>query len=92
MKIIYDITLRSDRTDRHCKDRLCQGSFHDEENATIFEMEQTKRWFTLDSFIPKEGYRLIPEGSPFEYVITKVEYETKRPKRTIFTAQRVNPA
>ena len=92
MKIIYDIILRSNRTDRRCKDRLCQGSFHDEGNATIFEMEQTKRWFILDSFIPKEGYRLITEGSRSEYVITKVEYEAKRPKRTIFTAQRVNPA
>ena len=84
-----DITIRSSRTDRKTKDRLCYGSYHYEGNKTVFELEQTRNWFKRDSFDLKPGFKVIPENSPYEYVVTSIRYPETRPFKTILVTERL---
>ena len=87
-----DIIIRATNLSYKVKDRHCQGSYHPDGDHFIFEMEQTKNWFAHDSFPLRIGYLLIPEDSQRKYVITKVDFRAKRPKRAIFTAFLVDAA
>lgn len=81
-RVIEDLVIKSHRTDRKIKDRHCEGSCYQNGEFTIFELEQTKRWFDLDHFPLEEGCRIInSEGAQF--VVTKVDYKAKRPKNAI---------
>ncbi len=83
---IQEIVVRAMNIATWSKDRHCQGSYHPEGNHFIFEMEQTRRWFSQDSFLPRVGYLLIPADTQQQYVITKIDFLEKRPKKAIFTA------
>ncbi len=83
---IQEIVIRAMAIATWSKDRHCQGSYHPEGDHFIFEMEQTKRWFSQDSFLPRVGYLLIPTDTHQQYVITKIDFLGKRPKKSIFTA------
>ena len=87
-----DIIVRATNLSYKVKDRHCKGSYHPDGDHFIFEMEQTKNWFAHDSFPLRIGYLLIPEDSQRKYVITKVDFRAKRPKRAIFTAIPVDSA
>ena len=81
-RVIEDLTIKSHRTDRKIKDRCCEGSSYEEGEFTIFELEQTKRWFDLDSFSLEAGCRII-DSNGNQFVVTKVDYKPKRPKKAI---------
>ena len=91
MRIIDDIIIHPMHVTTRCIDRHCEGSYRQEGDHFIFEMEQTKRWFNQDSFPPRVGYLLIPEGSNKTYEITKVDFLEKRPKKAVFTAVPFTP-
>ncbi len=85
-KELKKITIRATNLDYKVKDRYCKGIFYSEADHFVFEMEETKRWFDRVGFPLRSGYLLIPEGIQSKYVITKVDFRSKRPKRAIFTA------
>lgn len=89
MRIIQDIIIRSNRADYKIKDRICWGTqTRTESGDIIFELEQTRNWFARDHFELKPGFKAIPESDPHEYLITEINYSSKRPFKTILTAVR----
>ena len=81
-----EIVIRAMNIDTWCKDRHCVGIYYPVDDHFVFELEQTKRWFSLCKFLPRVGYHLIPEDSDCKFVITSIRFHDKRPKKTIFTA------
>ncbi len=89
MRIIYDITIRSNRTDYKIKERSCSGTRKSsDKNETVFELEQTRRWFDRDHFEILPGFKVRLEEDPHEYVVTSITYTDKRPFRTILKTVR----
>lgn len=91
-KLPKQIILRATHIATWAKDRYCLGVYYPVDDHYVFELEQTKRWFSLGKFLPRVGYLLIPEDSNCKFVVTSVSYRDKRPKRTIFTAVPANVA
>ena len=85
-KELKKISIRATNLDYKVKDRHCKGVYYPEGDHLIFEMEETKRWFNTIRFPPRVGYLLIPEETHSKYVITKIDYLQKRPKKAVFTA------
>ena len=91
-KLSKRIILRATGLDTWAKDRHCVGVYYPADDHFVFELEQTKRWFSLCKFLPRVGYLLIPEDSDSKFQITSIRFLDKRPKRTIFTAIPVSAA
>ncbi len=85
-KLPKRIILRATGLDTWAKDRHCVGVYYPADDHFVFELEQTKRWFSLCKFLPRVGYLLIPEDSDCIFQITSVRFLDKRPKKTLFTA------
>lgn len=84
MKIVYDISIRSNRPDYKIKARTCQGTRTSMgNNKVLFVLEQTRRWFARDHFEIQPGFTLQPEQDPNEYVVTEISYTDTRPFHTI---------
>ena len=80
------IILRATGLDTWAKDRHCSGIYYPEDDHYVFELDQTKRWFSICKFPPRAGYLLIPEDTNSQFEITSVSFLDKRPKKTVFTA------
>ena len=85
-KELKKISIRATNLDYKVKDRHCKGVYYPEGDHFVFEMEETKRWFNRVGFPLRPGYLLIPEGRQSNYVITKVDFRSKPPKRATFIA------
>ena len=83
---IQEIIVRATNIDSRARDRYCKGSFHQEGDHFVFEMQETKNWFRHKRFLPRSGFLLMPNDCQREFVITDISYLGKRPKRAIFTA------
>ena len=89
MKTIHYISIRSNRTDIKIKDRLCWGTRHRTgPGEVVFVLEQTRNWFARNHFELQPGFKAIPENDLYEYMITGISYEPKRPFKTILTTVR----
>ena len=80
------IILRATGLDTWAKDRHCSGIYYPEDDHYVFELDQTKRWFSICKFPPRAGDLLIPEDTNSQFEITSVSFLDKRPKKTVFTA------
>ncbi len=80
------IILRATHLDTWAKDRHCIGIYYPVDDHYVFELEQTKRWFSICKFPPRVGYLLIPEDTDCLFEITSISFLDKRPKKTLFTA------
>lgn len=89
MEIFYNLSIRSNRTDYKIKDRLCYGTWHPKGDKSVFVLEQTRCWFRDSKFKIKPGFKVIPENSPYEYVVTEIRYPEKRPFKTILVTERL---
>lgn len=85
---IQEIIVRATNIDSRARDRHCEGSFHQEGDHFIFEMQQTKNWFRQKRFMPRTGFLLMPKNCQSEFVITSITFQEKRPKRAIITTVR----
>ena len=85
-RAVKRIILRATGLDTWAKDRHCSGTYYQEDDHYVFELDQTKRWFAICKFPPRAGYLLIPEDSNCQFEITSVSFLDKRPKKTVFTA------
>ena len=81
-RVIEDLVIKSHRTDRKIKDRCCAGSSYVDGEFTIFELEQTKRWFDLDHFPLEAGCKIVNSDGEL-FIVTRVDYKDKRPKYAI---------
>ena len=91
-KMPKQIILRATHLATWAKDRHCVGIYYPVDDHYVFELEQTKRWFSLCKFLPRVGYLLIPEDNDCKFEITSIRFLDKRPKKTIFTAVPVKAA
>lgn len=89
LRIIEPVTIVSNRSDYVIKPRECSGSRHAENDSTVFLMEQTRRWFEINKFIPQAGFFVTTTDGKI-YEITDVQYERKRPKTATFITKEVN--
>ena len=85
IKPIYNLSIRATGLDTKAHDRHCEGIMHHINGQLVFELEQTKRWFTLNHFIPRTGFVLIREDTQQEYTITNIDYRDTKPKKALFT-------
>ena len=91
MKIVYDLTIYSNRKDYMIKPRLCQGTIQLDKDHAVITLEQSRNWFARQHFELSPGCLIVSEDSDTVYVVTDISFPDKRPFNPILSAVTVAP-